>query len=190
MDRSGGVVMLTTTVNALFGSKFVAPGTGILLNNEMDDFDTRPGLPNRYGLVGSGVNAVAPGARMLSSMSPTIVAKDGKPWIALGSRGGPRILSSILQVILNRCYGEMDLADAVDAPRIHHQWWPDAVYFEEGSEQPGLRAQLEALGYRTLTRDVIGRVIAAERLGDGRFIGVRDPRISGLVMPVSDSADE
>lgn len=176
---------MTTTVNALFGSKFVVPGTGILLNNEMDDFDTRPGLPNRYGLVGSGVNAVAPGARMLSSMSPTIIAKDGKPWIALGSRGGPRILSSILQVVLNRCYDGMDLADAVEAPRIHHQWWPDEVLFEEAHELPALRAELETIGYRTRTRDVIGRVIAAERLDDGRFMGVRDPRISGLALPVS-----
>jgi gamma-glutamyltranspeptidase/glutathione hydrolase len=189
MDDRGGVVSLTTTVNALFGSKFVVPGTGIFLNNEMDDFDTRPGLPNRYGLVGSGVNAVAPGARMLSSMSPTIVVKDGEPWIALGSRGGPRILSTILQVVLNRCYDGMGLADAVEAPRIHHQWWPDEVLFEEAHELPTLRAELETIGYRTRTRDVIGRVIAAERLEDGRFMGVRDPRISGLAMPVS-SDDE
>jgi gamma-glutamyltranspeptidase/glutathione hydrolase len=184
MDDRGGVVSLTTTINALFGCKFVAPGTGILLNNQMDDFDTQPGKPNMYGLVGRGVNAAAPGSRMLSSMSPTIVVKNGEPWLALGSRGGPRILSSIIQVVLNRCVDGMDLVDAVKAPRIHHQWWPDEVFFEDADELAGLRAALEAMGYQTVTKHPIGRVIAAERLDDGRYLGVRDPRISGLAMPV------
>lgn len=184
MDDRGGVVALTVTINALFGCKFVVPGTGILLNNEMDDFDTRPGQPNMYGLVGSGMNAVSPGARMLSSMSPTIVLQNGRPWLALGARGGPRILSAVLQVVLNRCYKGMDLAGAIAAPRIHHQWWPDEVFFERVGEADGLRAALEAMGYTTGHKDAIGRVIAAEALPDGRYVGVRDPRISGLALPV------
>jgi len=187
MDGRGNVVSLTTTVNALFGSKFVAPGTGILLNDEMDDFDTLPGKPNLYGLVGSGVNAVAPGARMLSSMSPTIVLKNGEPWLALSSRGGPRILTSILQVFLYRCFDGMDLVKAVAAPRVHHQWWPDEVLFEDKDTMDKMRKALAAMGYKTGIKDAIGRVIAVERLGDGKYLGVRDPRISGLALPVDPS---
>lgn len=187
MDDRGGVVSLTTTVNSIFGSKYVPPGTGILLNNEMDDFDTQPGRPNMYGLVGTGLNAVAPGARMLSSMSPTIVLKDGEPWLALGARGGPRILTSVLQVIFHRVVDGMNLEQSVFAPRIHHQWWPDEVMFEV-PEQKALRTAMEAMGYTTSDK-TIGRVIAAERLRDGRFLGVRDPRIGGLALPVrADSA--
>jgi gamma-glutamyltranspeptidase/glutathione hydrolase len=185
MDGRGGAVSLTYTLNANFGCKWVIPGTGILLNNQMDDFDARPGEPNYYGLIGTGVNQVRPGARMLSSMSPLIVLERGQPWIVLGSRGGPRILSSVLQVLLRRIADGSDLAAAVAAPRIHHQWLPDTVWFEEVATDTTLRDALEAMGYGISTRHNVGRVFAAERLAGGRFQGVRDPRANGLAVPVT-----
>jgi gamma-glutamyltranspeptidase/glutathione hydrolase len=184
IDARGGVACLTTTVNGAFGGKWVIPGTGILLNNQMDDFDTRPGRPNLYDLVGSGLNGVQPGARPLSSMSPTLVMRAGEPWLALGARGGPRIHSAIAQVILRRVFDGTDLATAVAAPRIHHQWLPDAVFFEALAPDTTLRAALDEMGYDTETLDFIARVMAAERLPDGRFAGVVDPRTTGLALAV------
>lgn len=184
MDGYGGAASLTFTLNANFGSKWVIPGTGILLNNQMDDFDARPGRPNLYGLVGTGVNQVAPGMRMLSSMCPVIVMKDGGPWLVVGSRGGPRILTSVLQVLLRRIFDDTGLFDAIAAPRIHHQWLPDRVWFEEVAEDTTLHRALDRLGYETATRPDIGTVMAAEHLPDGSFLGVRDPRANGLALPV------
>ena len=185
MDGRGGVVSMTTTLNASFGSKFVIPGTGIMLNNQMDDFDTKPGHPNLYGLIGTGVNKVAPGARMLSSMAPTIVERDHRPWLALGARGGPRILTSVLQVLLHRAFGYMPLEAAVAAPRIHHQWLPDKVYFERCCPDDVLRDALAEMGYEIDYKAQLGRVIAAERLPDGRFVGVVDSRVGGLPATVA-----
>jgi gamma-glutamyltranspeptidase/glutathione hydrolase len=185
MDKYGGAASLTFTLNANLGSKWVIPGTGILLNNQMDDFDARPGQPNLYGLVGTGVNQVTPGMRMLSSMCPVIVMKDDKPWIVLGSRGGPRIITSMLQVLLRRIVDDADLFDTISASRIHHQWLPDHVWFEEVAQDSTLRRALEQIGYETATRRDIGKVMAAERLPDGRFLGVRDPRANGLALPVN-----
>jgi len=184
IDRNGMTVSLTTTLNSLFGSKWIVPGTGILLNNQMDDFNAVPGKPNLYKLVGYEVNDVKPGARMLSSMAPTIVLKEGEVWFALGARGGPRILTSVLQVIINRCIDGMNLVDAVAAPRIHHQWYPDAVYFEKEVEAHELRKSLDSLGYHVEFRPMVGKVLAVERLPGGELIGVVDPRTCGLAMPV------
>lgn len=185
LDALGSAVSLTTTLNDNFGSGWMPPGTGILLNDEMDDFDTRPGEPNLYGLVGQGRNAVAGGMRPLSSMSPLIVLRDGRPWLVLGAAGGARILTAVLQVLAYRIQDGMPLPQAVAAPRVHHQWLPDAVWEEEGRRWPGLGPALRARGYELLTRDVIGRVHAVELRDDGRFVGVADPRARGRAQTVS-----
>jgi gamma-glutamyltranspeptidase/glutathione hydrolase len=189
IDALGSAVSLTTTLNENFGSGWMAPGTGILLNDEMDDFDTRPGAANLYGLVGRGRNAVAPGMRPLSSMSPTVVLRDGRPWLALGAAGGARILTAVLQVLTYRIQDDMPLPEAMSAPRIHHQWLPDAVWDEQGRRWSGLREALQAQGYELRARDLIGRVHAVERRADGSFIGVADGRGRGraqAVVPVAD----
>jgi gamma-glutamyltranspeptidase/glutathione hydrolase len=180
IDARGDCVSLTTTLNALYGSGFLEPHTGIFLNDEMDDFDTRPGKPNLYGLVGNGRNAVRGGARMLSSMSPSIVLRDGRVWLALGGRGGPRILSGVAQVMYSRVFDDWPLDRAVAAPRIHHQWLPDEVRLEKGRIWPGLESALEAMGYTTRVASTNGKIHAAEVTPDGRFFGVADPRDHGL----------
>ncbi|MFQ5511977.1 MAG: gamma-glutamyltransferase [Candidatus Krumholzibacteriia bacterium] len=189
IDDRGGTVSLTTTLNSLFGCKWVVPGTGIFLNNEMDDFDTRPGSPNIYGLVGTGVNSVRPGARMLSSMSPTIVMRNDEVWFALGARGGPKILTAILQVILGRWRDGMSLVEAVEASRIHHQWLPDRVIFEEENMVESLFEKLKGMGYevgfKVGMKPTFGKVMAAERLGEGKYLGVTDPRTMGKAMAVT-----
>lgn len=130
VDSSGMAVSVTTTLNSPYGSKVVVEGAGFLLNNEMDDFSAKPGVPNMYGLVGSEANAIEPEKRMLSSMSPTIVAKDGRVFMVIGSPGGPRIINTVLQVILNVIEHDMNIQEAVNAPRIHQQWLPDEVLYE------------------------------------------------------------
>mgnify|MGYP001119430446 FL=1 len=151
-DAEGTVVSLTTTLNAGFGSCLVVDGTGVLLNNEMDDFAVKPGVPNLYGLVGDSANAVAPGKRMLSSMSPTILLRDGKPILALGAAGGSRIITSVVQVILNRLVFGMPVADAVAAPRFHHQWLPDELWVEPMALAPEVSARLRARGHAVQLR--------------------------------------
>ncbi len=180
IDARGNCVSLTTTLNALFGSGFVEARTGVLLNDEMDDFDTRPGEPNRYGLIGQGPNVVRGGARMLSSMAPSILLRDGRVWLALGGRGGPRILTAVAQVVYARVFDGWRLDRAVSAPRVHHQWYPDEVRLEEGRIWPGLKTSLDAMGYSTRTAANNGKVHAAELSPDGRFFGVADPRDQGL----------
>ncbi len=130
VDSAGNAVVITATVNIPFGSAFVVPGTGIILNDQMDDFVTSPGKPNFYGLVGMDANAVAPGKRPLSSMSPTILLKNGEPFMAVGSQGGPRIISSVVLTILNVLEYGLNLQQAVDAPRVHQQWVPDQLFLE------------------------------------------------------------
>ncbi|RJP77487.1 MAG: gamma-glutamyltransferase [Candidatus Zixiibacteriota bacterium] len=132
MDRWGNLVAMTATINTGFGSGYVIPGTGILLNNEMDDFSAQPGVENYFGLVGGDANAIAPGKRPLSSMTPTLVFYQGRPFMVLGSPGGPRIITAVLQTLLNVIDHGMDVQAAVDAPRIHHQWKPDRIYLEDG----------------------------------------------------------
>lgn len=185
LDSKGGAVSLTTSLNSLYGSGFVVPGTGILLNNEMDDFDTRPGEPNIYDLVGTGVNEVRPGARMLSSISPCLVMRDDEVWLGLGARGGPRILSSLLQVLYYRAVDGFSLDRAVSAPRLHHQWLPDEVWLEPDRQWPELRDALSTMGYRVIESTRNAKVHAAERLPGGEFIGVTDPREHGLALTVT-----
>ena len=183
MDAMGGVVSLTTTINGIFGSKFIAPGTGVLLNNEMDDFDTRPGKANMYGLVGRGPNDVRAGMRMLSSMSPTFVMKGDEVILALGARGGPRILTSVFQVILARFEQELDLAFAVSRPRLHYQSMPDTVLYQAGLS-PLVLDRLDRRGYATKMVEQVGKVLAAERTGPDSFTGVVDPRSCGVAQTV------
>lgn len=132
IDRWGNMVAMTATINTGFGSGFVVPGTGMLLNNEMDDFSSAPGVENFFGLVGDEANAIAPHKRPLSSMTPTFVFYQGRPFMILGFPGGPRIITTALQVVLNVIDHEMDIQEAVDAPRVHHQWKPDKLYLEDG----------------------------------------------------------
>ncbi len=131
VDRFGNAVSNTYTLNLSYGNGLIAEGTGVLLHNELDDFAAKPGVPNAFGLVGATANAPAPRKRPLSSMTPTIVMKDGKPYLVTGSPGGSRIITTVLQIILNVLDHEMNVAEAVSAPRIHHQWLPDEVFAEK-----------------------------------------------------------
>ena len=147
IDDEGNAVAVTYTLNGSFGAGVVAPGTGILLNNEMDDFTSKPGVPNLYGLVQGEANAIAPKKTPLSSMSPTIVTKDGKPFMVIGSPGGSRIITITLEAILNVIDFGMDISQAVNAPRIHHQWQPDKIYLEPYTLSPDTIRALIAMGH-------------------------------------------
>jgi gamma-glutamyltranspeptidase/glutathione hydrolase len=140
MDREGNVVSNTYTLNYSFGNGVAIPGAGFFMNNEMDDFSAKPGVPNAFGLVGDEANAVEPMKRPLSSMTPTLVLKDGVPWLVTGAPGGSRIITVVLQLVLNTAVFDMNIADATAQPRIHHQWLPDELYLE-----PGIGADTEAL---------------------------------------------
>ncbi|ATU95218.1 gamma-glutamyltransferase [Phyllobacterium zundukense] len=148
IDNDGNAVAVTYTLNGSFGTGAVAPGTGILLNNEMDDFTSKPGVPNQFGLVQGEANAIAPKKTPLSSMSPTIITKDGKPFMVIGSPGGSRIITITLEAILNVIDHGMDIQEAIDAPRIHHQWLPDAVYAEPHALSPDTGKILTGMGYK------------------------------------------
>jgi gamma-glutamyltranspeptidase/glutathione hydrolase len=143
VDRFGNAVATTTTLNFSYGVGLIAEGTGVLLNNELDDFAAKPGVANAYGLIGGDANAPGPGKRPLSSMSPTIVLKDGAPFLVTGSPGGSRIITAVLQVILNVIDRGLPVAQAVAAPRLHHQWWPDVITVERGFPPELVRALLE-----------------------------------------------
>jgi len=177
-DRHGGLVALTTTLNFAYGNGVTVPGAGFLLNNEMDDFTAAPGRPNSFGLVQSEANAITPGRRPLSSMAPTLVFRpDGSPWLATGSPGGSRIITTVAQVLLQRIVWGSNLATAVAAPRIHSQLWPDRLSLEEGFS-PDTRLLLEAMGHRTQPSPAMGAANSVELLvplGSGSF-GVVDPR--------------
>jgi gamma-glutamyltranspeptidase / glutathione hydrolase len=140
VDHDGNAVATTVTLNLSYGVGLVAEGTGILLNNELDDFAAKPGAPNAYGLTGGEANAPAGGKRPLSSMTPTIVLKDGRPWLVTGSPGGSRIITTVLQVVLNVIDRKLSLGEAVAAPRLHHQWLPDEVAVEPRFDPSVLRA--------------------------------------------------
>jgi gamma-glutamyltranspeptidase/glutathione hydrolase len=175
-DRQGGLVALTTTLNFAYGSGISVPGAGFLLNNEMDDFTAKPGVANAYGLVQGAANAIAPGKRPLSSMTPTLVFRpDGRPWLATGSPGGSRIITTVLQVLLNRMVHGLNLASAVASPRIHSQLWPDQISVEQGLS-PDTTARLEALGHRIVVTPAMGSANSVEVLSDGGSLGVADPR--------------
>ena len=178
VDQLGNVVTNTYTINFSFGSGIVVPGTGMLLNNEMDDFATKPGFPNGYGLIQGEANAVAAGSRPLSSMTPTMVFRDGKPWIATGSPGGSRIITAVAQTLLNLMAFDMTLGMATSSPRIHHQWMPDMAMVEPGISADTVNI-LEASKHKILrSNSTIGRVNSVQ-IEDGWFYGYADPRRPG-----------
>jgi len=179
MDREGNAVANTYTLNFSYGSGIVAGGTGILLNNEMDDFSAKPGVPNAYGLVGGKANAVQPLKRPLSSMTPTLVFKDGRPFLATGSPGGSRIITTTLQLILNVVDHEMNIASATQSPRLHHQWLPDQLEVEPGFKQETLNA-LKDKGHRVAETEPIGSTQSILRRANG-FFGASDPRRPGAL---------
>lgn len=185
LDAQGTAVSVTTTLNFGYGSLVTVPGAGFLLNNEMDDFSAKPGVPNAYGLVGAEANAVEPGKRMLSSMSPTIVTRNGKVTLVVGTPGGSTIITSVLQVIVRVIDQRESLADAVRAPRIHHQWLPDVVFYEENPQPlPKLISMLEEQGYTMEPRGPIGDVCAIH-VGEFRLDAVADPRRRGAASTVA-----
>jgi gamma-glutamyltranspeptidase/glutathione hydrolase len=153
VDAAGTAVAVTYTLNDWFGAKVVAGGTGILLNDEMDDFTAKPGVPNQDGLVTGAANAIRPLKTPLSSMTPTIVSRDGRTVLVLGSEGGPRIITQVLQVIVNVIDHGMSIGAAVDAPRIHHQFLPDAIAAEPGALSAETRRQLQRMGYRRIVEE-------------------------------------
>lgn len=156
LDKDGNAVSVTTTLNGSYGSKTVVGGAGFLLNNEMDDFSIKPGAPNMYGLVGGEANAIMPNKRMLSSMTPTIILKAGKPFAVVGTPGGSTIITSVFQTVLNLIDFNLSTDQAVNQPKFHHQWLPDVVYIEKTFPE-ALRKQLEAMGYKFEVRATIGR---------------------------------
>jgi len=179
MDRWGNAVSNTYTLNFGYGSGIVAAGTGILLNNEMDDFSSKPGVPNAYGLIGGAANAIEPGKRPLSSMTPTIVVKDGRAFLATGSPGGSRIITTTLQILLNVIDHGLNIAAATDAPRVHHQWLPDELRVERGLS-PDTLAALAALGHTVVEGDAMGSTQSVLRT-DAGFYGAADPRRPGAL---------
>ncbi|HXV30668.1 MAG TPA: gamma-glutamyltransferase [Sinorhizobium sp.] len=190
IDDEGNAVAVTYTLNGSFGAGIVAPGTGILLNNEMDDFTAKPGAPNLYGLVQGEANAIAPGKTPLSSMSPTIISREGKPFMVIGSPGGARIITITLEAILNVIDHGMNIQEAVDAPRIHHQWLPDKVFMEPYALSPDTLKLLSAMGHDvkidenwTIWGQATGILVGGESVseieagGGARYNGAVDSRI-------------
>lgn len=180
VDAAGNAVSCTTTINSTFGAGVVVDGAGFFLNNEMDDFSAKPGEPNQFGLIGGEANAIAAKKRMLSSMTPTIVCKDGEVRFVLGSPGGGRIITAVTQVLLNLLDHEMSLERAVAAPRIHHQWLPNQIEWEQFAIVSDVRRGLEQRGHQLAEHaGSVGRVQAIEIRPDGTRIGVCDPRSGG-----------
>jgi gamma-glutamyltranspeptidase / glutathione hydrolase len=179
VDRFGNAVANTTTLNFSYGLGLVAEGTGVLLNNELDDFAAKPGAPNAFGLLGGEANAPGPGKRPLSSMTPTIVLKDGKPYLVTGSPGGSRIITAVLQVIVNVIDRKLPVSEAVGTPRLHHQWWPDEVLVDRGFSPELVRA-LEARGHRVVEglQPTSANSILATRTG---LVGAADNRTRGAL---------
>jgi len=196
-DSFGNAVSTTTTINSSFGSKIVVDGAGFLLNNEMDDFSVKPGVQNQFGLFGTDANSIQPGKRMLSSMTPTIIfqpkvdepeaQKDGEPYIIIGSPGGAKIITAVLQVILNCIDFDMNISEAVEKPRIHHQLLPDSIYYEQKALREEVKKELVAMGYSFIDDGSKLRIIG---ITEGIMIdqenkiiyGGSDPRGGGLAV--------
>jgi len=188
VDAKGGAVSLTTTLNGSFGCGLLVPELGFLLNNEMDDFAAAPGRPNQFGLVQGEANAVGPGRRMLSSMTPT-VAWTKSEVLALGSPGGSRIPTATAQVLLNLIVDADSLQAAVNRPRIHHQWLPDRIEAEDDALSPETRRVLEQRGHTIERRQKVGEVCAVRWTSGGRVEAAADPRgpgSAGVVQPLGD----
>lgn len=176
VDAAGNAVSITTTINGGYGNYVVVGGAGFLLNNEMDDFSSKPGEPNLYGLIGAEGNAIQPGKRMLSSMTPTILTRGDSLYMVVGTPGGSTIITSVFQTILNVVEWDMNMLEAVSAPRYHHQWLPNEVGVEPDAFTREVVGELEAMGHRMAPRSSIGRVDAILVLPDGRLEGGADPR--------------
>ena len=185
IDHAGNAVSMTYTLNDWFGARVVAKGTGVLMNDEMDDFTPNPDQANAYGAARGSANAIAPGKTPLSSMSPTIITKDGKPVLILGTPGGTRIITTIVQTILNVVDYQMNIEEAVDAPRIHNQWFPEATNAEPYALSPDTRKILESMGHRFDNSQPANHVAAimvgapslgGKTVGRNRFYGANDPR--------------
>ena len=178
IDQFGNSVSVTTTVNGAYGSKLYCQDLGFFLNNEMDDFSSKPGVPNMFGLIGAEANSIAPKKRMLSSMTPTIVEKDGALLMSVGTPGGSTIITSVLQTILNVHEYNMTMQEAVNSPRFHHQWLPDVILFEPHSFPKKTIGQLQQLGYYTDEKrsPVIGKVDGILVLNNGTLEGGADRR--------------
>lgn len=181
IDKYGNAVSTTTTINSSYGSKIVVEGAGFLLNNEMDDFSSKPGEPNQFGLVGSEANKIEPGKRMLSSMTPTIITKENKPVLILGSPGGSTIPTAVLQVILNYIDFKMDIQEAVNAPRFHHQWLPDQIDYESFGLTKDVIENLLNKGQKLGNERVLGRVEAIA-IENEWYFGATDPRGFGAAV--------
>ncbi|MGH7848569.1 MAG: gamma-glutamyltransferase, partial [Candidatus Binatia bacterium] len=177
LDGAGNAVACTVTINTRFGSKVVAPGTGIILNNEIDDFSIQAGTPNTYGLIGVEANAIQPKKRPLSSMTPTIIIENDRPMLIVGGAGGPRIINAVLQTILNIVDFRMPVDKAVEAARIHHQWVPNQLSVEPGIPAE-TRLSLERRGHALRERDGLG-VVQALVARNGKLAGKADPRKQG-----------
>lgn len=182
VDEDGNAVAVTTTLNGNFGSKVAVNGAGFFLNNEMDDFTAEPGEPNMFGLIQGKANAVAPGKRMLSSMSPTIVTKEGNVKMVLGAAGGPRIITATLHNFLNMAVFDMDPQQANSAPRFHHQWMPDKLYFETYGLSPDTQKELLQMGHNLEPTDGVGRAHTIFINKDGLKYGSPDPRGFGAAV--------
>ncbi len=179
IDRHGNAVANTYTLNITYGTGLTVPGTGILLNNEMDDFSAKPGVPNFFGLIGGEFNAIEPEKRMLSSMTPTIVMKKGLPFLVTGSPGGSRIITVVLQVIMNVIDHQMNIAEASNAVRVHHQWLPDELRFEQGLNGDTIRL-LTGKGYKVVDGNAMGSTQSIMSVDD-IFYGASDPRRPGAL---------
>ena len=177
VDQWGNAVSNTYTINFSYGSGITVTGAGFLLNNEMDDFSAKPGVPNAYGLIGGAANKVEPGKRMLSSMSPTIVRKNGKNFLVTGSPGGSRIITTTLQVIMNVIDHGMNIQTAVSVPRIHHQWLPDQIRVEQGIS-PDTIERLQSMGHKVVINSAMGAIQSIMVGDDGTLYGGADPRRS------------
>ncbi len=178
IDSEGNAVSVTTTLNGAYGSKLYSDELGFFLNNEMDDFSAKPGIPNMFGLIGAEANSIAPEKRMLSSMTPTIVEKNGKLWMIVGTPGGSTIITAVAQTILNAYEFNLSMQEAVNAPRFHHQWLPDVVIFEPDGFPTAIKDELKSKGYQ-INEDrtpVIGKVNAIKILPDGSLEGGADKR--------------
>lgn len=187
IDEAGNVVVNTYTLNASYGSAISVSGAGFLLNNEMDDFASKPGTPNMFGLLGGEANAVEELKRPLSSMTPVIVFDDGEPWFATGSPGGGRIITAVLQMIVNVIDHDMNIAESAHRPRVHHQWMPDVLQVESGISPDTIRL-LEARGHVVKVTETTSTSLQTVAVRDGLFRGASDPRRpnAGAAAPVSD----
>ena len=190
IDKDGNAVALTTTLNSGYGNGFVVKGAGFLLNNEMDDFSAKPGVPNQFGLVGAEANAIEPKKRMLSSMTPTIVVNRDLDYVLVtGSPGGSTIITTVLQIIVNCLDHKMTLSEAVTAPRFHHQWLPDQITLELAGFDDKVIEKLRSLGHTIVNRTVIGDANSAQKLGE-TIIGVSDPRNNGGAVGIEQTTEE